>query len=157
MTNIQTYIDSENDRQGRIERVSATMPSSQAQRLAEIKQYAEVALARVYGGRIAPELVQRMTDGLILDASVLCSIGGGVDEMPKSADGWDAFAKGLVASEPLAQRCVEFSDAKLKEALRQDELSNLSPQQRMSMARDNSLDAYVDEKVQQRLEDRLDR
>lgn len=157
MTDIQTYIDAENDRQGRIERVSATMPSSQAQRLTEIKQATEVALARIYGSRLAPELVQRMTDGLVLDASVLCSIGGGVDEMPKSQDGWDAFAKRLVASEPLAQRCIEFNDAKLKEALRQDELSNLSPERRMSMARDNSLDSYVEDKVQQRLEDRLDR
>lgn len=157
MTDIQTFIDAENDRQGRIERVSATMPSSQAQRLAEIKQAAEVALARVYGNRLAPELVQRMKEGLVLDPSVLCSIGGGVDEMPKSLDGWDDFAKRLVASEPLAQRCIEFNDAKLKEELRQNELSNLSPQQRMSMARDNSLDAYVEDKVQQRLEDRLGR
>lgn len=157
MTNIQNYIDAENDRQGRIERVSATMPSTQAQRLTQIKQAAEVALARVYGGRLAPELVQRMTDGLVLDASVLCSIGSDVDEMPKSADGWDAFAKRLVASEPLAQRCIEFKDAKLKETLRQEVLAGLSPQQRMTMARDNTLDAHVEEKVQLRLEDRLDR
>ncbi|MEP6067615.1 MAG: hypothetical protein ABJ246_17380 [Paracoccaceae bacterium] len=152
---IQKHIDAAKDRQGRIERACASMPSSQKTRLDDIHRQAEVALARVYGNRLVPEVTSRLLDGMILDASVLCTIGGGVDEMPKSSDGWNALAKQLVASDPLAQRCVDFADAKLKEGFRQEALQSLSPTSRMSMTRDNTLDSFLEESVQRRLDDRL--
>lgn len=151
---IQYEIDAENDRTSRIEGQKAVMPPHQQKRLEEVQRHAELALARVYGHRLHPDIVKRIVEGLILDPEVLCSIGGGVNELPMTPEAWDDRMKEAVKNEPLAQICIDARDAELKEELRNEELSKLKPDEKIKMARARTLDPHLEQAIQARLEAR---
>ena len=152
---IQKDIDDEKDRISRIEALNASMPEHQAKRLEDVKRHAELALARCFGRRLHPSIAARLVDDLSLNPAVLCSIGGGVNELPTSAEGWEAFMTEAVKAESLAQASIDHSDAALKEQLRDEERAKLKGAERMAMARANTLDAYLNDAVKARLQDRL--
>jgi hypothetical protein len=154
MNHTPNYAEIERDRQSRIENASAALLGSERKRLSDIHRQTELALARLYGGKLTPEITARLLEGQILDADVLCTVSGGLDEMPKSQETWDTYAHGLVKKDSLAQRCLDFADAKLKESFRQEALGSLNSTEKMNMASAGTLDAFLSENVARRLDDR---
>jgi hypothetical protein len=151
---IQKEIDAEKDRLSRIETLMDVMPPHQVKRLDEAKRQGELALARSYGHRLHPDVAARIVANLSLNPSVLCTIGGGVNELPTSAQGWDAFMKAAVEAEPLGKMSLDHSDAVLKETFRNEELAKLKGADKLAMSRAGTLDAYLENLVQERIEAR---
>lgn len=151
---IQAEIDAQNARQSRIDALLETTPPHQLRRLEVERHQAALALARVFGHRLHAAVADRIVDGLILDPSTLCTIGGGVRELPNDARGWDAWARAAAEKEPLAKLSIDHSDAALKEELRRDVLKGIRPERRISMARAGSLDSFVEAEVKTRIEAR---
>jgi len=151
---IQHEIDAEKARQSRIDAQRAVCPPHQLNRLKAAQREAELALARVYGHRLDSRVSGRIIEGMILAPEVLCSIGGGVNELPTDAKGWDRWAKVAASREPLAKLSIEYSDAQLREEIRRDVLDTIRPEQRLQMARAGTLDAHVDGEVKAKLEAR---
>ena len=77
------------------------------------------------------EVSAHIVEGIILEPECLCTVGAGVNEMPTTAEGWDAMAKDLAQKEPLAVLSIEASDAALKEEIRlvDPRISPHAPQQ----------------------------
>ena len=151
---IQNAIDEEKKRLSRIEALIDVMPPHQIKRLDEVKRQGELALARTYGYRLQPDIVARIVANLSLNPSVLCTIGGGVNELPTSAQGWDAFMKTAVEAEPLGKMSLDHSDAALKETFRNEELAKLKGADKLAMSRAGTLDGYIENLVQERIEAR---
>ena len=149
---IQEVIDAEKDRQSRIDAQLAVMPPNQMKRLEAAQMNARVALARVYGHRLDARVSERVIDSMVLLPEVLCTIGGGVNELPVDAKGWDAWAKNAALKEPLAKLSIDASDASLKEELRQKALSALRPEKRLQMARAGTLDSHIEGVVREEIE-----
>lgn len=154
MNDFTHYMEQEKDRQGRIERAGAALLSGEKERLGEIQQETALALARVYSGNLTEDVTARLIASMVLDADVLCAVSGGLSTMPSTREGWNIHAKELVKTDPLAQRCLDFADAKLKEGFRQEALARLDGTTKMTMARANTLDAYLEGEVKSRLDDR---
>ena len=151
---IQREIDRERNRQSRIDAQLAVTPEHQLKRLEAVQRHAELALARVFGHRLDERVSARIIDGLILSPEVLCTIGGGVNELPTTVQGWDAFMKDAAEQEPLAKLSIDHADAQLKESIRCDALDALKPERRISMARAGTLDDHLDGIVQSTIESR---
>ena len=151
---IQDVIDAEKDRQSRIDAQRAVTPPHQIKRLEEAQMNARVALARKFGHRLDARVSERIIDSMILMPEVLCTIGGGVNELPIDAAGWDVWAADVVSSEPLAKLSIDASDASLKEELRQKALSELRPERRLQMARAGTLDEHIEGVVREQIETR---
>lgn len=151
---IQHEIDAEKARQSRIDAQRAVCPPHQLKRLETAQREAELALARVYGHRLNSRVSGRIIEGMILVPEVLCSIGGGVNELPTDAKGWDQWARDAANKEPLAKLSIEHSDAQLRERLRCEVLEKICPEQRLQMARAGTLDAHVEGEVKSELEAR---
>ena len=144
----------EKDRLSRIETQLAVMPPHQLKRLQAAQRQGELALARTFGNRLNARVSERIVAGMVLDPAVLCTIGGGVNELPTDAKGWDAWARTAIEREPLAKLSIDHSDAQLREELRRDVLDSIRPEQRISMARAGTLDAFVESEVKTRIEAR---
>ncbi|HCP80147.1 MAG TPA: hypothetical protein DIT67_00615 [Octadecabacter sp.] len=151
---IQIQIDREKDRQSRIDAQLAVTPKHQLKRLDAVRRQAELALARVYGHRLDARVSARIVDGLILSPEVLCTIGGGVNELPTTVQGWDSFASELAEREPLAKLSLDHSDAQLKEDIRQSTLAAMRPTERLKLARAGTLDSHLDGVFQSQIESR---
>ncbi|PIE14851.1 MAG: hypothetical protein CSA68_09280 [Rhodobacterales bacterium] len=151
---IQKAIDAEKNRQSRIDAQRVVTPPHQIKRLEEAQMNARVALARKYGHRLDARVSERIIDGMILLPEVLCTIGGGVDELPNDAKGWDRWAANAVSQEPLAQLSIDASDAALKEELRKKTLAAMRPEQRLQMARAGTLDDHIEGIVREKIEAR---
>lgn len=151
---IQNVVDAEKDRQSRIDAQRAVCPPHQLNRLKAVQRDAELALARTFGNRLDTAVSTRIVEGMVLLPEVLCSIGGGVNELPTTTKGWDAWAKVAVSMEPLAKLSIDASDASLKEELRQKALSALRPEQRLQMARAGTLDDHIEGVVREQIEAR---
>lgn len=144
----------EKNRLSRIEAQLAATPPHQMRRLESEKKKAGLALARVFGARLNEAIAERIVEGMVLDPAVLCTIGGGVRELPNDAKGWDAWARYAAENEPLARLSIDSSDAALKEQLSQEVLSSIPPAKRMDMARNGRLDAFIERQVKARIEAR---
>jgi hypothetical protein len=83
MNHTPDYAALERDRNSRIANASAALFEGEKKRLADIQRQTELAFARLYGGKLTPEITARLLEGQILDADVLCTVSGGLDEMPK--------------------------------------------------------------------------
>jgi len=151
---IQHEIDAEKARQSRIDAQRAVCPPHQMKRLDTAQREAELALARVYGHRLDARVSERIIEGMILAPEVLCSIGGGVNELPTDAKGWDAWARETANKEPLAKLSIDASDAVLKEKIRQQALDAMRPEQRLQMARAGTLDDHIEGIVREKIETR---
>lgn len=144
----------EKDRQTRITQLEDGLVHTQSCRLEVVKREGALALARTFGNRLDARVSERIIEGLILRPEVLCTIGGGVNELPTDAKGWDALAVVLASEEPLAKLSIDASDAVLKEELRQNALAGLRPEQRLSMARAGTLDQHIEDTVLESIEAR---
>lgn len=151
---IQNEIDAEKDRISRIEALTDAMPPHQIKRLEEVKHQGELALARCFGHDLHPDVAKRIVDNLTLNPSVLCTIGGGTNELPISASAWDEFMKDAANAEPLAKASIDHSNAALKEKIRNEELAKMKGPVKMAMARARTLDAHLEDLVKARLEAR---
>ena len=151
---IQNEIDQENERISRIEALMDAMPPHQMKRLDEVKREGELALARCYGHDLHADVAKRVVDNLVLNPAVLCTVGGGVNELPTSASGWDEFMASAVAAEPLAKASIDHSNAALKEKFRNEELAKLKGPVKIAMARARTLEAFLEDAVNARLEAR---
>lgn len=151
---IQAEIDNEKRRQSRIDSLLSTMPEHQAKRLNEAKQKFAVGLARAFGSRLNEHVAQRLIDGIVLDPACICTIGGGVSELPSDAKGWEAYAREQAKSEPLAQLSIDASDEILKETIRSETLENMSREQRIQKSRNGSLDEHLAAAVKAQIEAR---
>lgn len=123
--------EKEKKRQSRIDAQLSVLPPHQEKRLKGIQRDLELALARQYAHRLHPRVSARIVEGIVLEPECLCTIGGGVNEMPTTAEGWDALAKDLAQKEPLAVLSIDSNDAALKEEIRLLELQSLRPEQRL--------------------------
>jgi len=146
--------EAEKDRLSRIETQMAVMPPQQRTRLEEAQRQGELALARTFGNRLDARVSERIVAGMILEPTVLCTIGGGVNELPTDQAGWDRWAKDAANKEPLARLSLDHSDAHLREQLSREVLASIPPARRMDLARNGTLDAHVDGQVKARLEAR---
>jgi len=106
------------------------------QRLKEAQRKGELALARVYGHRLDARVCERIIEGMILAPEVLCSVSGGINELPTDVVGWDRWAKDAASSEPLAKLSIAHSDAQLREEIRREVLENIRPERRLSIGPD---------------------
>ena len=146
--------EKEKRRQSRIDAQMAVLPPHQAQRLENTKHKLEVALARVFGNRLDARVSARIVEGVVLDPACLCTIGGGVNELPTTQIGWDQFALDQAENEPLAKLSIYASDATLKERIRQEARDALSGPKRLAMARAGTLDEHLDRVVTEQIQDR---
>lgn len=144
----------EKDRLSRIEAQLAVTPPHQLRRLESEKKKAGLALARVFGSRLNEAIAERIVEGMVLDPAVLCTIGGGVRELPSGTKGWDVWARYAAENEPLARLSIDASDAALKEQLRQQAHDALPAPKRITMARNGALDAYLDRVVNEKIQRR---
>ncbi|MDA8584981.1 hypothetical protein N9L47_01795 [Rhodobacteraceae bacterium] len=151
---IQSEIDRERDRQCRIETQVSAMPPHQKNRLEFAQREAELALARVFGHRLNSQVAARIVEGMVLNPAVLCTVGGGVNELPTTPRGWDAFAKEAANAEPLAKLSIDHADGQLRESLRREALDKMNPARKMAMAREGTLDSHLEQSVKERLEAR---
>lgn len=143
----------EQDRQSRIDAQLAVMPAHQKTRLETEQRELELALARVYGNRLHEEIAKRIVASMTLDPQCLCTIGGGVRELPNDRTGWDAYARQQAEQEPLAVLSVNAADAALKESIRQAARDALPAARRMAMARSGELDDHLEAVVRDTLRD----
>lgn len=144
----------EKRRQSRIDAQIAVLPPHQAKRLSDAKHKLEIALARVYGNRLDERVSARIVEGVVLDPACLCTIGGGVNELPTTVVGWDQFARDQAGNEPLAKLSIDASDAGLKERIRQEARDALPGPKRLAMARAGTLDDHLDRVVTEKIQDR---
>ena len=151
---IQNEIDKENKRQSRITAQHDAMPPHQKIRLEAAQRSLELALARAYGYRLNAGVAQRIVEGMVLDAACLCSVGGGVNELPTTPTGWDTYARNLADNEPLAKLSIDHADEGLKDEIRAEALSNMRPDDKMKMARAGTLDDHLADIVASKLEAR---
>ena len=129
-------------RLSRIFALTSGTPKHQMDRLAPLKTQFELGLARVAGSKLAPIIVSRMLDSLILNPSILVAISGStMSDLPKDSAGWDAFARQAILEEPLAQLCIDSRNAQKIEVLRQTYVAGLPIAARISAARAGTLDA----------------
>lgn len=140
---IQNEIDEENQRRSRIAAQIDVMPPHQLKRLEAAQRNLELALARTFGHRLNQEVASRIVTGMVLDPACLCSVGGGVQELPNTSQGWDAYARELANKEPLAKLSIDHSDAALKETIRNEAEQRLRPEDRIAMARAGMLDDHL--------------
>ena len=132
-------------RASRLYALSSTCPKHQMDRLRPLQHSLELGLARVAGSKLAPIVVARILESLILHPEVMVHMAGSaLAELPKTPDGWDAFALEQIRSEPLAVLCLESRDANRREVLRQTYISGLKPTDRMTKARDGTLDTAAE-------------
>jgi hypothetical protein len=135
------------------EQLEAGLQPGQLEKLTAIRRNVEIALARQYGTRLAPIISDKLVREAILRPDVLAHLeGAAVAELPSEAAGWGRFARDMVEADELAQRNLAFSDAELRERLKGDALASISPQRRMSLAREGKLDELLDAQVEQALD-----
>jgi hypothetical protein len=151
---IQNEIDLENKYLSRIATQLDGMPTHQENRLDTAKHSTHVALARVYGNRLNEHVSKRIVEGIVLNPAVLCTITGGMNELPTSQQGWDSFARELVDSEPLAKLSIDHADAELKDEIRAEAMCNMRPEDKIKMARAGTLDDHLAGIVAAKLEAR---
>jgi len=134
------------------EQLEAGLTSKQWEKLTAVRRNVEIALARQYGTRLAPIISDKLIKESILRTDVLAHLEGAtVAELPRDAAGWDRFARDIVETDELAQRNLAFSDAELRERLRGEALASISPQRRISLAREGKLDELLDTQVEHAL------
>ncbi len=136
-----------------IENIIAGLTPAQVKRLDAIHRQVEVELARGYGDRLAPIMTEVLVRESTVHPDVLAAIEGIEGRLPASAPEWRGFVRTLVEKNEMAERNLAFSDEKLRAEFAADELSRLRPDQRISLSRAGKLDAYLDDRVQQRLEE----
>ncbi len=149
-----TEWEQEKDRLSRIETQLAVMPPHQRKRLEEVQRLGELALARTFGNRLPARVSARLIEGMALSPEVLCSIGGGVNELPTDQAGWNRWAADAVNADTLSKMAVDAADMELAESLTKSVLESIPPSKRISMARLGTLDEYVASAVKAELEAR---
>lgn len=135
-----------------IENIIAGLTPAQLQRLDAIHRQVEVELARSYGDRLAPIMTEVLVRESTVHPDVLAAVEGIGGRLPATTPEWRGFVRALVERNEFAERNLAFSDEKLRAELVADELSRLRPDERMRLSRTGKLDAYLNDRVQQRLE-----
>lgn len=139
------------DRQARIENLTNGLTWKEQCHLSTVQRDAELALNRMYGGKISDLIMQRLLDGMILDSAVLATVSGGVNELPANQGAWDLWARQTVESDSLATICVANADEQLKAKIHKEALNDLDPAKRMELARNGTIDGYLDDVVKNRI------
>lgn len=138
-----------------IENIIAGLTPKQRTRLDEIQTEVKVELARCYGDRLAPIMTDVLVQESTTHPDVLAALEGIRDSLPNTLAAWRVFVQGLVRNNDLAQRNIAFSDEATEAKIRADELAKLRPDQRVSLSRSGKLDALLEERVAERLEEGL--
>ncbi|MDB5658017.1 MAG: hypothetical protein JWS10_632 [Cypionkella sp.] len=135
-------------RASRLHALSSTCPPHQMARLKVLQTALELGLARVAGSKLAPIVVERILESMLLHPeTIIYMAGSSLAELPTTPGSWDAFAREQIRNEPLAVLCIESRDANRREVLRQTYISGLKPGDRMSQARAGTLDAAAESYV----------
>jgi len=136
-----------------IEQLEAGLTSKQLEKLTAVRRSIEIALARQYGNRLAPIIIDKLVKDLILRPDVLAHLEGStIRELPSAAYGWNTLARELVEADELAQRNLSYSDGALRERLQVEALASIQPQHRISLAREGKLDELIAARVARALE-----
>lgn len=151
---INGEITKSKDVTARVERLTSGLTNTQAERLRTIQLKTQVAIAKKFGSRLNDSIVEKITNELILRPDVLCSVAGGIDEMPKDATAWARYAEEVTGAEPLAAMNLIYSDAAEKQRIRQKVLDKMDPATKMNMARNGTIDSHLDRVVQSELDAR---
>lgn len=138
-----------------IQNIIAGLTPQQTKRLDVIQTQVKVELARNFGDRLAPIMTDVLVQECTTHPDVLAALEGIRDSLPNTLTDWRVFVQGLVRNNDLAQRNIAFSNEATKTKIRADELAKLPPDQRMSLSRAGQLDALLDERVAERLEEGL--
>ena len=133
-------------RASRVHNLTNSYQPTALAKLRPLQRSLELALAKI-APNLAPIVVERMLENLILHNEVMIEMAGARSELPQSPEQWQSFAKDQILSEPLAVLCLESRDANKRAVLTQMYISSLKPADRMSQARAGKLDsaaaAYV--------------
>lgn len=142
--------------QSRIEAYISTLPPHQLKRLESERNNLNIALARVFGDRIAQIAVNKIVRDFAIFPECLGTVGGGLRELPDPEDrgGWNALATQLVNQQPLAKLSIEASDSQLKAKLADEVRSNMRPADKANMAHAGTLDSHVEKIVNAKLQER---
>jgi hypothetical protein len=136
-----------------IEQLEAGLTLKQVTKLEAVRRSAEIALARQYGSRLSPIVTDMLVKDMILRPDVLAHLEGAtVAELPSDTVGRNRIACELVDADELAQRNLSFNDAELRQRLRNEVLASISPQRRISLAREGKLDELLEKQVEQALD-----
>lgn len=138
-----------------IQNIISGLTPQQTKRLDVIQTQVKVELARNFGDRLAPIMTDVLVQQSTTHPDVLAALEGIRESLPQTLAEWRAFVQNLVRNNDLAQRNIAFSDEAKRAEIRADELANLRPDQRVSLSRSGKLDAILDERVAERLEERL--
>ncbi len=132
--------------------IKAGLTKPQLRRLDDLHAQVNVELARVYGNRLSPLVVEVLVQESTTCPEVLASVEGINGCMPTTHAEWSVFVQKLVRNNEIARRNLAFSNARKREALLQEELTSLRPDQRVTLARNGELDRYLEERIQERLD-----
>ncbi len=140
-------------RQERARYVTTHLPAAHKAKFEKLQSDFRLALAMVYGNRLDPLIVDDLTNCLILDADINAALCGVHSGTPTDAAGWQERARTAVRNDELASLNLNHSDAMLKRELAEKYIESLSPAQQMTMDRNGTLQASVDEHIRRKIED----
>jgi len=134
------------------ENIVAQLTPQQKKRLGVIHRRVRLELAKEYGDKLAPVIVESLLRSATVDSDVVAAIEGLKGCLPSSDTAWRSFAKRLVEGDDLALRNLSFREAARKAEIRDVELAKISPARRMQLARTGELDALLQQIVSEQLE-----
>ncbi|SFL57513.1 hypothetical protein [Shimia aestuarii] len=137
--------------QNTIRNIMAGLTKPQLRRLEDFHTQVAVELARFYGDRLSPIVAHVLVQESTTCPEVLASVEGISGCIPTTHAEWGVFVQKLVNENEIAQRNLAFSDERKREAMRQEELASLRPDQRVTLARNGELDRYLADRIQERL------
>ena len=133
----------------------ATLTNSERGRVADIETNVRVALAELYGQRLADMTKDMMVHTCVLQPDIMVALHGG--RKPASAGEWREIVRGACEREPIVVANLQASDAQLRTELEQDVYNDTDPHRRIALHRSGDWDAFRDDEVDRRLEERLRR
>lgn len=138
-----------------IQNIITGLTPQQTKRLDVIQTQIKIELARNFGDRLAPIMTDVLVQESTTHPDVLAALEGIRESLPQTPAEWRSLVHDLVRNNDLAQRNIAFSDEATKAKIRADELAKLRPDQRVSLSRSGKLDALLEERVAERLEEGL--
>ena len=131
----------------RAEAARASMTPIERERYETFETKFRIELARHYGDRLSDIITEHLVRILPLDHRAIQAMVGTDLEVPRTAAQWRTFVSEITEREPLAILNLDHSDAQSQAAMRENAIQRLSPQQKINMSRDGSLEEWLQEQV----------
>ncbi|WP_299621831.1 hypothetical protein [uncultured Tateyamaria sp.] len=132
-----------------------TLTSAERERVTGIETKVRIALAELYGQRLADMTKDMVVHTCVLQPDIMVALHGG--RKPASAGEWREIVREACEREPIAMANLQASDVQLRAELEQDVYDQKDPHRRIALHRSGEWDAVLENEVDRRLDDRLRR